>query len=326
MDVKINYVCGICQKAFTKNSSLKRYRTIVHLSTRYNCLTCPKTYRRREDLIKHSKVCLKATLEDDTPENIEAPSTNVKSTPNALRDLSNAVTPPKANLNTVIEDLTLSDSKEEDTTPMGKEVENQILTSSISRQTNTEISCLKMVDKATNTEPLIVISPDDILELGEKLSLLTFDKSLKIFVDTINSNYIYCKPRLSRSSTPTTQIGLLNAQPSACKGSQTKITPDFPTIDPPTLLDMPTTLELNEAGPSTVEPESTTQDIEVHPNSITPHTSGIETPSNINTSLHTTPTMEEMCQRKPTRPSLFIPPCKRTKLAAVLKKELRTDI
>ena len=32
------------------------------------------------------------------------------------------------------------------------------------------------------------------------------------------------------------------------------------------------------------------------------------------------PTLEDMCRRKPTRPSLFVPPLKRHKLAAILKK------
>ena len=67
----------------------------------------------------------------------------------------------------------------------------------ILRQTNTEISCLKKVDSATNTEPLIVISPDEIIELVERLLLVTFDKYFKNFVDTLSGDMVFRKPRLS---------------------------------------------------------------------------------------------------------------------------------
>ena len=318
MDVKINYVCGICQKAFTKNSSLKRHKTIVHLSTRYNCLTCTKVYRRREDMIKHSKICLKATLEDDTPDIPESPTSKVTSVSNTPTESETTATPNRAPISTIIEDLTLSDSDEEVTSHMGRQIENQLLTTKMSRQTNTDISCTQMVDKSTNTEPLIVITPDEILDLGEKLSLLTFDKGLKIFVDTVNSQYKFLKPNLSRSTTPTTQIGLLKAQPSACRGSQTKATADFPPQETPKLLSMPLDLPHLGPNPHSSKQETPTLDTQVDI-SKTPQDieTGSQSPDN---SLTTNTTLEEMCQRKPTRPSLFIPPCKRTKLAATLKK------
>ena len=76
-----------------------------------------------------------------------------------------------------------------------------------------------MVHKTTNTEPLIVISRDEIIDLGNKLSLLTFDSSLKIFVDTLNNDYVFCKPKLARGPFSVPQIGLLAAQPATHKGS-----------------------------------------------------------------------------------------------------------
>ena len=35
----------------------------------YNCLTCPKKFKRQEDLGKHAKVCLKEKLEAEEPKN-----------------------------------------------------------------------------------------------------------------------------------------------------------------------------------------------------------------------------------------------------------------
>ena len=312
MDVRVNYVCGICQKAFTKNSSLKRHKTIVHLSTRFNCLTCTKTYRRREDLIKHSRICLMNKLEDNDSSTNDIPSQAKNSTPQLTQ--AGHSTP----VSTIMEDLTLSDS-DEVISQMGKKVENQLLSNSMSRQTNTEISCLEMVDKATNTEPLIVISPDEILDLGNKLSLLTFDKNLKIFVDTLNSEYNFCKPKMSRCESPTTQIGLLAAQPAACKGSQTKSSPEFPSSNQPTLLHVPDTLLPSDESAH----DPPTQDSVLMDTTSTPapkEPKGSESLNDTPVTPTATPTMEEMCQRKPTRPSLFIPPCKRNRLAAVLKK------
>ena len=130
MDVKANYICGIYQKAFTKNSSLKRHRANVHLSTRYNCLTCPKTYKSREDMIKHSKKCLKNKLNEGCEENqppLDHPSTS--------REV-----------------------------PQKAENKSKIIGNTVSRQTNTDISNISTCNKSTNTEPLIMISPDEILE------------------------------------------------------------------------------------------------------------------------------------------------------------------
>ena len=63
-----------------------------------------------------------------------------------------------------------------------------------------------MVDKATNTEPLIILSPDKVINFQDGLTSASFQKSLKIFIDTIGRDIVYCKPRLDRPSTPTTQL------------------------------------------------------------------------------------------------------------------------
>ena len=108
-------------------------RQNVHLSIKYNCLTCPKTYKRREDLIKHSKICLKKNLNEGLDENqppTEIPSTSQQTLPNAPSDA----------ISNVIQDLTMSsDSEDEDFQKLGDKLENQLIGNTISRQTNTDI-------------------------------------------------------------------------------------------------------------------------------------------------------------------------------------------
>ena len=40
------------------------------------------------------------------------------------------------------------------------------------------ISCITTVDKTTNTEPLIALSPDEVLELKDGFTIATFDKNI----------------------------------------------------------------------------------------------------------------------------------------------------
>ena len=313
MDVRANFICGICQKAFTKNSSLKRHKTSVHLSTRYNCLTCPKTYKRREDMIKHSKICLKNSLNKGLDEN---------QTPTVIPSTSNAPMPnaPSEALTRVIQDLTVSDSEEdEELQKMADKLEGKLIQNTVSRQVNTDISNVSTEEKSTQTEPLIVISPDEVLELGEKLSLLTFDKGLKIFVDTLNSDIVFCKPNLARSKNPTTQIGLLAAQPTANRGSQTR---DETKDESSKIIDQhqPLSMPQWDLNPTSMVSAPPTRPDAAH--TIDPSSEDTSTTTQMDipitdahiSDISKTPTLEEMCSRKPTRPSLFIPPQKRQKL------------
>ena len=79
-----------------------------------------------------------------------------------------------------------------------------------------------MEDKSTNTELLIVLSPDEVIELKDGLTIATFTKNLQIFVNTLQSDIVFGKPKLSRPDSPNTQIGILNIPPSFHKGSQTR--------------------------------------------------------------------------------------------------------
>ena len=78
-----------------------------------------------------------------------------------------------------------------------------------------------MIDKDTNTDPLIILTPDEVIKFRDGLTIASFDKCLKIFVDTVGSDNVFCNPSLERA-TPTTQIGLLNSLPGYSKSSQTK--------------------------------------------------------------------------------------------------------
>ena len=98
----------------------------------------------------------------------------------------------------------------------------KILSSKISREVNTDVSNVHMEDKSTNTEPLIVLSPDEVIEMKDGLTIATFTKNLQIFVDTLQSDIVFCKPKLSRPDSPNTQIGILNILPSFHKDSQAR--------------------------------------------------------------------------------------------------------
>ena len=88
--------------------------------------------------------------------------------------------------------------------------------------TNTDSSYLETAHKSTQTEHLIALSPDEIIIFKDRLSIASCNKNLQIFVDTLNSKIVMSKPVLSTLPEPSTQIRLLNIQPSSTKGRQTK--------------------------------------------------------------------------------------------------------
>ena len=113
MYIKLKFICAISQKAFTKNFSLKRHRTNQHMSVNFNCLTYNKQYKRRVDLVRHSKKCLAKELNNGTSHSSQTP------TPNAA---SGIITNPH-------QDLTASDSDNDDDTEiikMSKNFENNL--------------------------------------------------------------------------------------------------------------------------------------------------------------------------------------------------------
>ena len=85
MDMKLKFVCEICQKAFT--SSLKRHKTNQYMGVSFNCLTRNKQYKKSEDLVRHSKKCLDKELEDHDEENNAPAGTSSSSKPPILETL-----------------------------------------------------------------------------------------------------------------------------------------------------------------------------------------------------------------------------------------------
>ena len=61
-------------------------------------------------------------------------------------------------------------------------------------ETNIDSVRIHTCDKASNTEPLIVISPDELIKFQDGLTIATFNESLKIFVETLNSKIVMSKP------------------------------------------------------------------------------------------------------------------------------------
>ena len=168
----------------------------------FNCINCNKSYKRREDLSRHTKKCLEQSQHNDqenspTQTPVPTSSTNqVPSTPQS-RNPTNIQDAPTMDITNVYMDLTLSDSENEDeslTRNIAK-VENDLLCTRMSRETNTQISCLEMVDEATNTEPLIILTPDEVVAFRDGLTIASFKESMNIFIETLNSDIMYCKPR-----------------------------------------------------------------------------------------------------------------------------------
>ena len=178
---KTKYICGICEKSFTKNTSLRRHKQNVHYNNSYNCLTYSKKFKRLEDLGKHDKVCLKEKLEAAEPKML--PFTELNQ-PNRQMD----------ELDIVRGDLALSDSEHESHSDLNimAHLLNTLLLNQNTRnvETNTDSSRVHTFDKSTNTEPLIVLSPDKLIEFKDGLTIASFNNSLKIFAETLNSTIV----------------------------------------------------------------------------------------------------------------------------------------
>ena len=210
---KANYICAFCNKAFTRNGSLKRHKQNVHFKPSFKCLTCPKTYRRHEDLSKHGKECLTKALnnsDEKSMDRIQKPST---SKDNGTIDLTR--------------DLALSSDSETSISEsiMANHIEKQLFCNQTrSIEVNTEQSRVHSKDKSTQTEPLIILTPDEITQFRDGLTIATFTNNIQVFVDTLNSQILMSRPNLSTPPEPSTQVGLLKIQSSASRSVQTKHT------------------------------------------------------------------------------------------------------
>ena len=76
-------------------------------------------------------------------------------------------------------------------------------------EVNTDQSRIHTVDKGTQTEPLIILTPDELVSFSDGITIASFTNNIRIFVDTVNSTIVMSRPNLSTSPEPETQIGLL---------------------------------------------------------------------------------------------------------------------
>ena len=153
---KFKFICGICNKAFTKHSSLKRHKTNQHMGITFNCINCNKSYKRMEDLSRHTKKCLEQAQHNDQENSpmethVAITSTHQQPSTSHSHNSANIQNAPSMDITNVYMDLTISESENEDETLTKSivEVENDLLCTRMSRETNIQISCLEMVDKST---------------------------------------------------------------------------------------------------------------------------------------------------------------------------------
>ena len=132
-------------------------------------------------------------------------------------------------LDVVRVDLALCDSDQEtdsDLNIMAHHVNTLLLNQNPRNvERNTDSSRVHTCDKSTNSEPLIVLTPDELIEYRHGLTIVSFNNSLKIFVETLNSTIVMSKPYLESPPEPTTEIGLLKVQPTSSKANQTTLPP-----------------------------------------------------------------------------------------------------
>ena len=62
--------------------------------------------------------------------------------------------------------------------------------------------------KGTQTEPLIILTPDEWLTFSDATTIASFTNNIRIFVDTVNSSIVMSRPNLSTPREAETQIGL----------------------------------------------------------------------------------------------------------------------
>ena len=121
---------------------------------------------------------IKRTPPMETP--VAITSTHQQPSTSHSHNSANIKNAPSTDITNVYMDLTLSESENEDETLTNgiTKVENDLLCTRMSRETNTQIGCLQMVDKSTNSEPLIILSSDEVVAFQDGLTIASFKESL----------------------------------------------------------------------------------------------------------------------------------------------------
>ena len=178
-------------------------------------------------------------------------------------------------------------------------------------ETNTDSIRVHTCDKATNTEPLIVLSPHEMIKFQNGLTIAAFNESLKIFVETLNSDIVMSKPNLECSPEPTSQIGLLTVQPTSSEANQ------FPVPRMKTVIPDSTEIILSESDSDDQEQPTTSA---ANHRQMSPR----EKPSAVTEEIVLSDSDSDrenqelirMCSRKPTHPTMFVRKAKRDELKA----------
>ena len=147
----------------------------------YNCPKCDKAYKRVNDLrrhmIKHNPILF--------PQN-----------------------QPITNSTTTTHTRTTQSQTDQKVTP---------ISSTIKKHTSTNTRIIHTKDKATNTEPLIIMTPKELTKLDCGATLITFDRSMQIYMSTLNSTITPISNTPSQVLTPNTTVPSLN---EACQHQQ----------------------------------------------------------------------------------------------------------
>ena len=182
--------CNICHISFSKNQSLHRHMREVHGEVWYNCNYCTKAYKRQNDLTRHQERHHTRVLDSMGDFNNNA----VQVDPFHNNNTSHTIASPNPA-------MTRSTQSQTDRSKIPR-----IPKQKIHAHTNTPI--IKKVDKCTNTEPMIILTPTEVDKLQCGAHIFTYKNDFSIFMSTNNSSItpITNPTNQPTTSTPTTKV------------------------------------------------------------------------------------------------------------------------
>ena len=181
-----HYQCHTCHKSFHIQYYMDRHIREVHLNNSINCTICDRTCMRKGDLKRHM---MKEHPTPQTSSTTTAP--REWDIPQSFFDLLDQFE------NTELQHTEASQPNLNKATQTSGNKINHYPTK---HQTCNTDKC-KVVDKSTNTDPLIILEPKDIQNLISGFKLITFEVP-DIFLQTTNST-ITPKPKFEPKYVPT---------------------------------------------------------------------------------------------------------------------------